>query len=423
VAWTVITTAFVGDQTADRDTPWPEAKGPILLPGAEATAETRSVTPPVEQPAKPDELPAPLPPSPASIEARPLEPPEAVKEIPKSLPAEAPPAVAATGPRVLQLPPPAEPVRAANAGRSRQLESIAQEADRHSRQGYELAGRGAYYAARREFTSALRLMAQGLDMEHQTTRHSRALAAGLTAVAEAEDFVRLADRLETDTKVADIVARHRTPVLKGAAENAAPMEATKSYFTFAQEQLAVAAGHEIAGSMALHGLGKLHVALGQQGSPRIRAAQSKAITFYQASLLVDPRNFLASNDLGVLLARAGSYVEARAALEHSVAIGPQAAGWRNLAEIYRRLGEQQRAARAEQLFRVAARDEAGSRNGRTSVGRVEWLGPQAFAQTFAQAPDAREPLPTRQPAARPAQPAPANPVAQNPFSTLFEKRQ
>lgn len=441
-AWTVVTTAFAGGETADRDMPWPETKGPILLPGAEATADPRPVAPSVEPPAKPAEMPAPVPPSPAPIweaisqaaqnplpviehveQARPIEQAERAEEPPQSPPAETSPTVASTSPRMLPDPPPTDPLRTANPVRSHQLESIAQEADRHSRQGYELAGRGAYYAARREFTAALRLVAQGLDMERQTTLHSRALAAALTAVAEIDDFLRLGDRLDADLNVADIVVRHRTPVLKGAAQNVAPMEAMKSYFTFAQEQLAVAVGKEVAGSMALHGLGKLHSALADQGALRIQAAESKAITFYQASLLVDPQNFLAANDLGVLLARAGHYGEARAALEHSLAIRPQAAGWRNLAEVYRRLGEQDRAARAEQLFQVAARGAAASQKPRTPAGLVEWVDPQAFAQTFAQTPDARQPPPARQAATQPPQPAPASPVAQNPFSTLFEKRQ
>jgi len=38
--------------------------------------------------------------------------------------------------------------------RSVQLEQVAQQADRRTRHGCELAGRGAYFAARSEFTGA-----------------------------------------------------------------------------------------------------------------------------------------------------------------------------------------------------------------------------------------------------------------------------
>ena len=50
--------------------------------------------------------------------------------------------------------------------RSEQMEQIARQADRQTRHGLELAGRGAYFAARSEFVAALRLIAEGLDAEH-----------------------------------------------------------------------------------------------------------------------------------------------------------------------------------------------------------------------------------------------------------------
>ena len=39
------------------------------------------------------------------------------------------------------------------------------------------------------------------------------------------------------------------------------------------------------------------------------AAEPKAMVFYQAALLVMPRNSMAANDLGVLLARSGYFAE------------------------------------------------------------------------------------------------------------------
>ena len=94
------------------------------------------------------------------------------------------------GPRTLQRPagllllPPQK-----SAKRSEHLERIAGQADRLTRHGFGLASRGAYFAGRAEFIKALRLVAQGLDAEHRTTVHSRSLAAALTAVKEAEDFI------------------------------------------------------------------------------------------------------------------------------------------------------------------------------------------------------------------------------------------
>ena len=57
-----------------------------------------------------------------------------------------------------------------NQSRSEQLEQVAQQADRQTRHGFELAGRGAYFAARSEFIGALRLVAEGLDTEQKTRR-------------------------------------------------------------------------------------------------------------------------------------------------------------------------------------------------------------------------------------------------------------
>ncbi len=53
--------------------------------------------------------------------------------------------------------------------RSEQMEQIARQADRQTRHGLELAGRGAYFAARSEFFAALRLIAEGLDAERAGT--------------------------------------------------------------------------------------------------------------------------------------------------------------------------------------------------------------------------------------------------------------
>ena len=169
------------------------------------------------------------------------------------------------------LSPPVPPMPDADypAERSEDLERTARQADRHTYRGFELAGRRAYYAARAEFIGALRLVAEGLDAEYRTTAHSRSLAAGLTAIKEAEDFVPVGSRLEADLDLAAIVGGHRTPVLKTAqTDRLTPRTALSTYFTFAQEQLAAAAGREVAGSMALHALGKLHVAL--SGGPSAR---------------------------------------------------------------------------------------------------------------------------------------------------------
>ena len=275
-------------------------------------------------------------------------------------------------------------------GRSEQLEQIARQADRHTRHGFELADRGALFAARAEFITALRLVAQGLDAEYRTSNHSRALAAGLAAVEEAGDFVPDNSRLEAHLDLPSIIGSHVTPVLKNANKTElAPMLCVQCYLSFAQEQLAAAAGREIAGSMALCALGKVYGTLAMQRNPAARAAEPKAVTFYQAALLVYPGNFMAANELGVLYARNGNYAAARAALEHSVRIHQHAPGWRNLAVVYRQLGHADLAAQAaRQAENISRRQLALQSTRLPSGGVVQWVDPATFAQTARDVPAA-----------------------------------
>ena len=399
----------VPEQQAEPAEPDAARSGPVLVPEGPAD-------PVAEPPAEPAVRPAPSG-EPEAVEPRAVEPdlfpaPRELPDFPPERPTE-PPARLAPGyqpepaePRAARpdpLPAPQEPAAVApqrplplqsrsgslwlppqaSVGRSEQLERIAQQADRQIRRGFELASRGAYFAARAEFIKALRLLAQGLDTEHQTGLHSRSLAVGLAAISEAVDFIPTGSRLEADLNLPAIIEGHRTPVLKNAhTEGLTPLSALKCYFTFAQEQLAVAAGSEVAGSMALHALGKLHAALAGHGGGSVRAAESKAVAFYQAALLVYPKNLMAANDLGVLLARCGSYREAEAALKYSLTIDSQPTSWHNLAAVYQQLGQTALARQAEQSSQAARQAEIDRRRARQDPPRqlVRWVDPSAFSQ-------------------------------------------
>ena len=58
------------------------------------------------------------------------------------------------------------------------MEKIALKSDQQIRRGFALANRGAFFAARVEFTAALRLTAQGLDNQRNTTSTARPRAPG-----------------------------------------------------------------------------------------------------------------------------------------------------------------------------------------------------------------------------------------------------
>ena len=144
----------------------------------------------------------------------------------------------------------------------------------------------------------------------------------------------------------------------------------------------MAAGHEVAGSMALHALGKLHDAMAHKKSGPLPAAEPKAMACFQAAMLVDPKNFMAANDLGVLLARCGNYSDARRMLEYSLSLSPQSATWHNLSVVYGQLDQRALAQRADQQTAVLQQAEIARR--RTSQGTannsVQWVDPQTFAQ-------------------------------------------
>jgi tetratricopeptide (TPR) repeat protein len=301
--------------------------------------------------------------------------------------------------------------------RSLALEQVAQQADRKTRHGIELAGRGAYFAARAEFVGALRLVAEGLDAEEKTGAHSQALAKAMTAMKEAEDFLPKGSRVDSALDLAGLAAVHSTPVLKDDSKKMTPLAALSRYMTFAQEQLAESAGHEVAGSMALHSLGKLHSTLAQKKSTPIAAPESKAMVFYQAALLVYPKNHLSANDLGVLLAQCGRWADARAVLEHSLALNPQSTGWRNLAIVYKQLGQNALAEQAAgQSLRLRQIELARRRQmSGPADDRVRWIDSQTFVQTSrdsASTAVANRTPPVAKPQASARQPAPTPAAAE-----------
>ncbi len=293
------------------------------------------------------------------------------------------------------------------------MEMIARQADEKTREGLDLADRGASFAARADFIAALRLVAQGLDNDEGGKRHSQALSAALTAMKEAQDFLPGAGKTEGDLDIPSIVAGHTTPLLKNVPPGQLQaMRALKQYYNFAQEQLRLAVGHEVAGSMALGALGKLHAAMAEKGNSEMPLPEAKAITFYQAAVLVCPQNYIAANDLGVLRAHKNDYAAARSALEHSVKVCRTAENLKNLSVVYRRLGDARRAdLAAHDAQTVKTAEVAMQKSGNLSAGgAVQWVGPEALPAPSAQWAD----VPTHPAAAAAPVPTTANAAAGQP---------
>ncbi|MGE0607474.1 MAG: hypothetical protein AB7O62_10295 [Pirellulales bacterium] len=266
------------------------------------------------------------------------------------------------------------------ATQGRIADAVAQRADLEIRRGMELAERRAFFSGRAAIIKALRLIAEAQDAVAGGVQHSQALAAGLRALEESDAFIAANGELEGDLNVRAIVAGHRTPVVRERGNTQiSPLKARREYYTFAQEQLALAVEGEPVGSMALFGLGKMHTVLAEQKSVIVPGTESKALVFHQAAIMVSPNNPLACNELGVLLARGGRLEEAREWLIHSARISALPETWHNLSVVHGQLGEDQLAEAARQESQLASRGKPLARAGENRPD-VKWVDAKVFAE-------------------------------------------
>jgi tetratricopeptide (TPR) repeat protein len=257
--------------------------------------------------------------------------------------------------------------------------------------GYKLAQRGALFAARTEFVQVLRRVAQTKDVAANSDEHSQALAAGLRALDEADDFVPDGVQLEAELDVRATASSHRTPALAEHPERVLPHAAVASYHDFAQQQLAKAVAGEQAGSMALYGLGRIDAQLAERRDDDVRFVRG-AMTMYAAALAACPHNHLAANELGVLECRTGRPAEAVRLFERTIDVAPSATAYHNLAVAQQKLGMHANAqANEQESQRLAAWERARGTLSRRAG--VEWVAPEEMAHVAQ--PAALTPAPTR----------------------------
>jgi tetratricopeptide (TPR) repeat protein len=301
--------------------------------------------------------------------------------------------------------------------RSAEMDAVVHQASAANRHAFELAEHGAIYSARAEFIVALRTIAEALDARQDNNDHLRMLEAGLKALEELDDFggrdLGSGDELNLD----QIVAGHRTPVLKELLQDPPSGKITAHramslYLTYAEQKLAACCADVPAGSAALYGLGKIYTVPDSAHGPADATHGAKAVAFHEAALAVDARNFRSANELGVLLVRFGRLPEARSALLHSLAVSPQPTAWQNLAAVHRALGQNQLAeAASREAQLLATRQQQAGMAAAGSATQVRWVDPATFARS--------SPLPIdASPGANPQQAAAQHSVAQTlPSST------
>ena len=202
--------------------------------------------------------------------------------------------------------------------------------------GKRLAERGALYSARQEFLGVLQLIAQSYDAQLGKRFHTRALANGLRALREAGDFVTHRTDYDVYLQLEGLVAGHQTTVLKTTLlEDLTPFVAMQRYYEYASDQLVIAGNREPTASEALYAIGRAETAMAAKSQSKLGGP--KPLAFYQAALVVDESNSAASNELGVLLARAGKLQQAANVLQHALSIRSTPALVKNLNAVNRRL--------------------------------------------------------------------------------------
>lgn len=202
-----------------------------------------------------------------------------------------------------------------------------------------LAGRGALYSARHDLEGSLLILSQALDAFHATTEFTRCLREGLWAMEEASDFSPTSATQRMTIDVGNTILKHRSKIIVAQeAARLSPLEAERKYYTFAQEHLAAAVCGSHVGAHAIYGIGKLYIGMSQLQANGDRLYGPRAMMMQQTALLVDHSHGLAANELGVLLARSGRLREACDMLRHGAANNGPPDTWRNLADVYDRLG-------------------------------------------------------------------------------------
>ena len=267
---------------------------------------------------------------------------------------------------------------------------MTQRADQDIKRAFLLADKGAVYSARKQLEAALQTVAHGLDTRHQVSAHGDCLACGLAALQEARDFLPTSGHARSRTTVALTAAKHHSRILTSAErEQLEPAEAMRRYFDYAEEHLVAAAGGLPVASEAFYGLGKLTMLQGARNMTSERACNLSALLLFQVAVKVNDANYVAANELGVLLAREGRLDDARSALQRSVAVQPMAEAWHNLTVVHERLGEYERSAQARMEWQRIAQSVAPGQPGVIAVANgaaVHWVDKTTFERGVPIAP-------------------------------------
>lgn len=279
-------------------------------------------------------------------------------------------------------------------------------ATRHLEAAMQFANHRALAAANAELETALRTIAAGADSSNVTPIQVDRLASAMRALKEAEDFLPGSPTVQHGHSAKQIASRHRTEVVSKLERPVAATEAVELYFVYAQQAMLHAVGHSRLSSAVLYQLGKVYTE--SQGTSVVvtRAPAARATLFHETALRIDPANYLAANELAVLLAKAGQWERAKRYLLHSLSIQPLPEAWYNLAKVHDQLGEAGLAARARREYELMSGVTSAP-----SQAAVQWVRPEQFETAAAPVP------PPKTPTATPPSGAPTNTLPTSPYTT------
>ena len=239
-----------------------------------------------------------------------------------------------------------------------------------------LARRGAPFAARSKLIEVLRMVSQAKDSRVGKPEYSTALASGLRALEEAEDFSPRGAQLEGELDVELVAGAHRTVLARQSPlADVLPQQLLDRYLRYAQLKLAMSVAGDSAGSMALYALGKVTSQVGQSEQSKHRLAHRQAVAFQQASLLAHNGNYYAAHELAVLLAQSGHYRQSHELLCQLASQRPSPMVFRNLSRVQGRLGLTTEAGHSQAL---AESFSAPSPHG---GNRIKWMSPDQFGRS------------------------------------------
>ena len=227
-------------------------------------------------------------------------------------------------------------VRQSKLPRQRVNPQVEARAKKRIQYGESLSRRRSFYAAREEFILALLLITNSHETDSTHHAYADRLTQALTAMDEINDFSAMRNSGGYDHRFQQTIHSHKTQLFAGAdLTTISPRKAIDLYCGFAQSRIEQAIGFSVAGSEALHALGKLESMTPNANPQNASTSQSKAIVFYRAALSVNPANALCANDLGVLLFNMGRLNEAEEALRLSLEPVQSRLVWRNLASVHK----------------------------------------------------------------------------------------